>query len=92
MPVIKSAKKKLRQDNKRKKANEVIRKKLSLLIKNAKKNPSTKTVGIAQKALGKAAKNHLLHKNKAARITSALFKLLSSRKSTKSRLKTPPNK
>lgn len=80
MPVIKSAKKKLRQDKKRTTQNQKVRKLLSDLVKKAKKNPSQKSVKEAVVIADKAVKHHLIHKNKAARIKSALSKLLSSRK------------
>lgn len=76
MPVTKSAKKKLRQDKIRRARNKKIKTNLLLLIKNAKKQPSKKKVLEAIKAIDKAVKKHILHKNKAARIKSSLSKLL----------------
>lgn len=81
MPVIKSAKKKLRQDKKRTLANKNIRELLKELIKKAKKEAGSNSAGEiikqAVQAADKAAKNHIIHKNKAAHIKSALSKLLS---------------
>ena len=80
MPVIKSAKKKLRQDKKRTARNRKIKDLLKSVIKKAKKTPTEKTVKEAVKIVDKAAKNHIIHKNKASRIKSALSKLLGKKK------------
>lgn len=76
MPVIKSAKKKLRKDIKRKRANDMLRANLSITLKNAKRNPSEKIISQASKALDKASKNGIIHKNKAARLKSKLSRLI----------------
>ncbi|RJQ35884.1 30S ribosomal protein S20 [Candidatus Microgenomates bacterium] len=76
MPVIKSAKKKLRQDKKRTERNQKVEDFLKLMVKKARKNPVEKTIRDAVSAADKAAKKHIIHKNKAARIKSALSKLL----------------
>ncbi len=76
MPLIKSAKKKLRQDKKRTARNKTIENKLKTFIKRAKKDRSEKAVKEATKAADKAAKHHVIHKNKAARIKSSLSKLI----------------
>ncbi len=94
MPVIKSAKKKLRKDKKLTQHNGVLKALLSRVLKKAKKTPSDKTVKEASKIADKAAKKHIIHKNKAARIKSALARLLASptKKSTnetKTSRKTP---
>lgn len=78
MPVIKSAKKKLRKDKKRKIVNDLLREGLKKAIKDATKNPSLESIKKATKATDKAAKNNLMHKNKAARIKSKLSKLVKS--------------
>jgi small subunit ribosomal protein S20 len=75
MPVIKSAKKKLRQDTKREFQNEKVRNSLKSLVKKAKIDKSEKAIISAVSMADKAAKNHIIHKNKAARIKSALAKL-----------------
>ena len=77
MPVIKSAKKKLRQDIKRQEMNSVRKKTMKLAIKAARVTPSDETVVAAVKATDKAAKHFIIHKNKASRIKSMLSKLLS---------------
>ncbi|MCL5438680.1 MAG: 30S ribosomal protein S20 [Patescibacteria group bacterium] len=83
MPVIKSAKKKLRQDKKRSVKNAKFKKLLSEAIKKAGKKPSEKTILIATKTVDKAAKNKIIHKNKAARIKSRLSKLMPAKKTVK---------
>lgn len=88
MPVTKSAKKKLRQDKKRTVQNRMLKDALKDAVKKAQKNPSDDTLRVTTKLADKAAKNHLIHKNKAARIKSRLAKLLG----TKSIAKTSPAK
>ena len=83
MPVIKSAKKKLRQDKKRAKRNEKVLKSLKELIKKAHKKPSADSIKKAVSLADKAAKKHLLHKNKAARIKSSLSKVLGKKTTVK---------
>ncbi len=79
MPVIKSAKKKLRQDKKRTAQNKKVKNLLKTVLKKAKETPSEKKIREAVKIVDKAAKNHIIHKNKAARIKSALSKLLNKK-------------
>ncbi len=76
MPVIKSAKKKLRQDKKRQIANKKIKEGLVALIKKAKKGKTLDAIKKAIQAADKAAKKGIIHKNKAARLKSQLSKLL----------------
>jgi small subunit ribosomal protein S20 len=75
MPVIKSAKKKLRQDIKREKVNDLLRKTLKETIKDARKSKTAEKIRRAVVLTDKAAKKNLIHKNKAARIKSSLSKL-----------------
>ena len=80
MPIIKSAKKKLRQDIKRTRQNkryELAYKKLIDEVKKDKK--SKKADGLlkkAYKAIDKAAKKHVIHKNKASRLKAMVARLL----------------
>ncbi len=76
MPVIKSAKKKLRQDKKRKEVNNVLRNALKAALKDAQKSKTQEKVVLAVKLADKALKKRLIHKNKAARIKSKLSKLV----------------
>ncbi len=75
MPVIKSAKKKLRKDKKRTEKNRVVKNLLKSLIKKAKKTKSIKDITNAVSMSDKMAKKHIIHNNKAARIKSQLSKL-----------------
>ena len=83
MPVIKSAKKKLRQDKARTARNEIVAETMRKNLKLAKKAPTAESIRLAVQATDKAVKNHLLHKNKAARIKSALSKLLAGKATKK---------
>ncbi len=76
MPVIKSAKKKLRQDIKREKQNKKVKDALKELIKKAKKSKSDDLVKKVSSLADKAAKLGIVHKNKAARIKSSLAKMV----------------
>ncbi len=74
MPVIKSAIKKYRRDKKRRAENDLTRKKLEEVINLARKKKTDKNVSAAFSLIDKAVKRHLIHKNKANRTKSALFK------------------
>lgn len=76
MPVIKSAKKKLRKDIKRTKENKKLKIQAVAALKKARKSPTEKIVREAFSLVDKAAKKNIFHKNKAARIKSTLAKLL----------------
>lgn len=76
MPIIKSAIKKLRKDKKRTALNRQKEKTLKEALKKAIKTPTAQNVQKATSLIDKAAKNHLIHKNKAARLKSKLAKLL----------------
>jgi small subunit ribosomal protein S20 len=75
MPVIKSAKKKLRQDKKRQKANNFLRETFKDAVKEAVRTKTADKVRKAVSLVDKAVKKGLIHKNKAARIKSRLSKL-----------------
>lgn len=75
MPIIKSAKKKLRQDRKREKINNKQRHLLKEALKSVKKSGASQASRKAVKLIDKMAKKHLLHKNKAARLKSRIAKL-----------------
>lgn len=86
MPVIKSAKKKLRQDKKRTLENKRLRNLFQKVVKKAKKNPTESNFRNAVKVIDKTAKKRIIHKNKAARIKSALSKLLSKKTKSKKQI------
>ena len=75
MPIIQSAKKKMRQDKRRTKRNKPVRTQVKTAVKDARVKPSKRTLQEAFSALDIAAKKHILHKNKAARLKSRLSKL-----------------
>lgn len=76
MPIVKSAKKKLRADKKRKAFNRKLANILNSSIKNAEKLPSQKNIQEAISIVDKSAKKNIIHKNKASRLKSKLSKLL----------------
>ncbi len=75
MPVIKSARKKLRKDRKMEKLNSVVKEGYRSAVKKAQKSKTPENVKLAVKLIDKATKKRLLHKNKAARLKSKLSKL-----------------
>jgi small subunit ribosomal protein S20 len=79
MPVIKSAKKKLRIDKKRESANKKAEAFIDMVVKKAQKKPSETTMREAFKAIDKGVKKDIFHKNKGARIKSSLSKLISKK-------------
>jgi len=56
--------------------NETVRKRLRKVMRGARTSPTAKTLSLAYQALDKAAKRHIIHPNKAARLKSRLAKLL----------------
>lgn len=83
MPVIKSAKKKLRKDKVREKRNLVLKTGLKKALSAALKKPTTESVKKVVILADKNVKNNLIHKNKAARLKSRLSKLVKSAHKTK---------
>lgn len=75
MPVLKHAKKKLRQDKKRALKNKTLRESYKRAIKTAKAQPNEKNISAAFSQIDKAAKHNILHENKAARLKAALSKI-----------------
>ncbi len=76
MPITKQAEKKLRHDHKRAIEIKRVRSGLQKLIKSMRKHPTQKSLTQVFSALDKAAKTHVIHKNKAARLKARLAKLL----------------
>lgn len=74
MPIIKSAIKKVRKDKIRTARNKKRKDSLKSLIKKARTGKAAKDLQAAFSALDKAAKVHLIHPNKAARLKSRLTK------------------
>lgn len=82
MPVIKSAKKKLKVDRKRESANKKVEAFINLVIKKAQRKPTPGSVREAFRAIDKGVKKDIFHKNKGARIKSRLAKLIKTPKPT----------
>ena len=68
MPIIKSAKKRVRTAKKAAVRNSKTRRSLKDAIKAFNKSPDSKGHSSAQSALDKAVKHGVIHKNKAARL------------------------
>ncbi|HVV66716.1 MAG TPA: 30S ribosomal protein S20 [Candidatus Saccharimonadales bacterium] len=68
MPIIKSAKKRVRVSNKAAIRNSKSRRSFKSALKLFAKTPSAESLGSAQSNLDKAAKKGVIHKNKAARL------------------------
>ena len=74
MPVLKHARKKLRQDKQRTLKNKKVRELYKDMVKKAKSNPSKENLAAAFSSIDKAAKHFLIHDNKAARLKASLTK------------------
>lgn len=74
MPIIKSAIKKVRKDKVRAARNKKREISLKSAIKKARMTKAAKDLQAVFSALDKAAKVHLIHPNKAARLKSRLTK------------------
>lgn len=83
MPVTKTAKRALRSSKKKALVNNVIKSRLEIAIRLAKKEESEKTIKAAISLTDRAAKRKIIHRNKAARIKSGLFRLLPKKSSKK---------
>lgn len=68
MPIIKSAKKRVRTAGKAAVRNSKTRRSLRSALKSFVKSPSAKGHSSAQSQLDKAVKKGVIHKNKAARL------------------------
>ena len=76
MPLLKHAKKKLRQDKVRTVRNKKVKELYKKLVKEAKTSKKAADVSEAFSGIDKAAKHHILPKNKAARMKSSLTKFV----------------
>ena len=83
MPIIKSAIKKVRKDKARTTRNKKRELAMKTLVKKARASKTAKDLTAAYSALDKAAKVHLIHPNKAARLKSRLSKGIRSSSATK---------
>lgn len=76
MPVTKQAIKKVRQDRRKAQGNMRVRRTLKKTVSDFRKKPTTAALSIVYKALDRAAKTNVIHKNKAGRLKSRLSKML----------------
>lgn len=74
MPIIKSAKKRVKVANKAAIRNSKTKRSLKTALKSLAAAASVKTHRNAQSAIDKAAKKNVIHKNKAARLKSRAAK------------------
>ena len=74
MPIIKSAKKRVKTARKAAVSNSKTRRTLKSALKIFTKSPSSKSHSSAQSSLDKAVKKGVIHKNKAARLKSRAAK------------------
>ena len=78
MPVLKNAKKKLRQDKVRTARNKKLKDLFKKLVKEARANKTPEAVSKAFSSIDKATKHYILHKNTAARKKAKLAAYLKS--------------
>lgn len=85
MPILRNAKKALRQQNKRAERNKLIKDEISSLRRFFRKAIEAGDVAKAEelyntimKKIDKAAKNHIFHKNTAARVKSRMMTKIKS--------------
>lgn len=74
MPVLRSAKKALRLDQRRAAINKPIRTRMLQLVAAALTEPTSKNIAAAYSAVDRAAKKHVIHTNRGARLKSRLMK------------------
>lgn len=72
MPIIKNAKKALRQTKKRTAVNKAKKRALKAEIKKIANSGNQKSASLVYSMIDKLAKKHIFHKNKAARIKSRI--------------------
>ncbi len=78
MPIIKSAIKKLRRDNKKRLENKAVLLTVKKVIKDVRVLPSAEGASKAFSAIDKAVKKGLIKKNTAARKKSQISKFLTN--------------
>jgi small subunit ribosomal protein S20 len=74
MPIIKSAHKRMRSSARKQVQNLKVKQAYKGAVKEARANKSDETVKKAYKALDKAAKQGVIHANKASRLKSRITK------------------
>lgn len=83
MPIIKSAKKALRQSEKKKGLNDQLRRNIREAVRVLRKNPTLKALQSVYSTLDRAVKQHIIHKNRAARLKSNYSKLVKPKATNK---------
>ena len=83
MPILKNAKKALRVSEHKAAINRQIKSKAKNAVDAMKKSPSQAGLTLVFRAVDRAVKNNIFHKNKGARLKSKLSKLLPVPKKTK---------
>jgi len=76
MPVTTTAKRALRGSKNKESINKILMSKLEVALRTAKKSKTVEKIVKAVSLTDRAAKRHVIHKNKAARIKSQLAKLM----------------
>jgi small subunit ribosomal protein S20 len=76
MPILKHAKKKLKQDKKRTVRNKKVKDLFKKLVKTAKVEKTAESLSKAFSAVDKAAKKNIIPANRAARMKSSLSKIV----------------
>lgn len=74
MPIIKSAQKRVRSSARKQAQNLKVKQAYKKAVKEVRANKSDSTIKTAYKALDKAAKRGIIHKNKASRLKSRISK------------------
>ncbi len=99
MPIIKSAIKRVRQQERRRQRNLITTRKsrtlikeFKLLVENGKMTDATKLYPLVQKSIDMSVKKNLLHQNTAGRMKSKLAKMISSQAKPKVADKKPAKK
>lgn len=94
MPIIKSAIKRVRQQEKRRQRNLItirkyrtLVKEFTLLVEEGKKDEAIKLYPTVQKSIDMAAKKNILHKNNAGRKKSQLAKMIAEGATVKKEVK-----
>lgn len=76
MPVIKSAIKKMRKDERRTQAHRAVRTRIRTLMSKAIQQKDTAVVATVYSLLDTAAKRHIIHKNRTRRLKSRVAQLV----------------
>jgi ribosomal protein S20 len=75
MPILKNAKKALRSSERKAAVNNRVRSRMKTAVTKVKVESTAENLASAYSAVDIAAKQHLLHPNKAARLKKQLSKL-----------------